>query len=157
MEINENKTKYMVTSTYEHKRKDGDLRIGNKTFEAVQSFQYLGNIIGNTNNNNKCIKERIMMGKKAYYANRQLVNSSLISRSSKLQIYRTLVRPESWALTMGEERALAVFERKILRKIHGPVKENELWRIRRNDELEAIIKGENIVGFIKCQRIGNFW
>jgi len=40
-----------------------------------------------------------------------------------------------------------------LRKIYGPVKENELWRIRRNDELEAIIKGENIARFIKCQRI----
>ena len=33
------------------------------------------------------------------------------------------------------------------------MKENELWRIRRNDELEVIIKGENIVRFIKCQRI----
>ena len=69
------------------------------------------------------------MGNKAYYANRQLVNSSLVSRSSKLQIYRTLVRPvitygsESWTLTMEEERTLAVFERKILWKIHGPVKE----------------------------------
>jgi hypothetical protein len=29
-------------------------------------------------------------------------------------------------LTMEEER---VFERKILRKIYGPVKEDELWRI----------------------------
>jgi hypothetical protein len=100
-----------------------------------------------------------MIGNKAYYGNRQLVNSSLISRNSKLQIYRTLVRPvvtcgsESWTLTMEEERVLAVYERKILRKIYGPVKENELWRIRRNDELETIIKGENIVGFIKCQRI----
>jgi len=100
MEINENKTKYMVTSTYEHGRNAGDLRIGNKTFAAVQSFQYLGNIICNTNNNNKCIKERIMMGNKAYYANRQLVNSSLISRNSKLQIYRTLVRP---VVTYGSE------------------------------------------------------
>jgi len=54
---------------------------------------------------------------------------------------------------MGEERALAVFDRKILREMYGPVKENELWRIGRNDELEAIIKGENIVRFIKCQRI----
>jgi len=35
---------------------------------------------------NKCIKERIMMGNKAYYANRQLVNRNLISRNSKLQI-----------------------------------------------------------------------
>jgi hypothetical protein len=54
---------------------------------------------------------------------------------------------------MEEERELAIFERKILRKIYGPVKENELWRIRQNDELEAIIKGKNIVRFIKCQRI----
>ena len=99
------------------------------------------------------------MGNKAYYANRQLFNSSLISRSSKLQIYHTLVHPgvtygsESWTLTMEEETALAVFERKILQKIYGPVKENELWRIWQNDELEATVKGENIVRFIKCQRI----
>jgi hypothetical protein len=33
------------------------------------------------------------------------------------------------------------------------MKENELWRIRRNDELEYIIKGENIVRFIKNQPI----
>jgi len=91
-----------------------------------------------------------MIGNKAYCANRQLVNSSLMSRNSKLQIYRTLVRPvvtcgsESWTLTMEEERPLAVFERKILRKIYGPVKENKLWRIRRNDELEAIIKKTRI-------------
>jgi len=149
----------MVTSTYEHRRNAENLRIGKKTFEAVQSFQYLGNIIGNTNSKSKCIIDRIMMGNKACYANRQLVNSSLISRSSKLQIYRTSVRPvvtcgsELWTLTVEEEIALAVFERKILRKIYGPVKENKLWRIRRNDELEAVIKGENIVRFIKYQRI----
>ena len=100
MEINEKKTKYMVTSTYEHRRNAGDLRIGNKTFEAVQSFQYLGNNTSNINNNNKCIKERIMMGNKVYYANRQLFNSSLISRNSKLQIYRTLVHP---VVTYGSE------------------------------------------------------
>jgi hypothetical protein len=52
-----------------------------------------------------------------------------------------------------KKRVLAVFERKILRKIYGPVKENELWRIQRNDELEDIIKGDNIVRFIKSQRI----
>jgi len=34
--------------------------------------------------------------------------------------------------------------------IYGPVKENESWRIQLNDELEAIIKGEKIVRFIKC-------
>jgi len=101
----------------------------------------------------------VIFGNKAFYANRQLVNSSLISRSSKLQIYCTSVRPvvaygsESWTLTMEEERALVIFERKILRKIYGPVKGNELWRIGGNDELEGIIKRENIVRFIKWQII----
>jgi hypothetical protein len=37
--------------------------------------------------------------------------------------------------------------------MYGPAKENELWRIRRNDKLEDIFKGENIVRFIKSQRI----
>jgi hypothetical protein len=59
----------------------------------------------------------------------------------------------NWPASMEEKRVLAVFERKILRKTYGPVKENELWRIRRSDELEDLIKGENIVRFIKSQRI----
>jgi hypothetical protein len=47
---------------------------------------------------------------------------------NKKYLYRTLVSPvvtygsESWTLSKEEERALAVFERKILRKIYGPVK-----------------------------------
>ena len=53
---------------------------------------------------------------------------------------------------MGQT-ALAVSERKNLRKIYGPVKENEIWRIRQNDELDDIIRRKNIVRFIKCQRI----
>ena len=87
------------------------------------------------------------------------IDNCLIAASYQETASCTLVHPvvtcgsESWTLTMEEERALAVFERKILRKIYEPVKENELWIIRRNDELEAIIKGENIVRFIKCQRI----
>jgi hypothetical protein len=39
------------------------------------------------------------------------------------------------ALTVKEDKTLAIFERKFLRKTHGAVKENELWRVRRNYEL----------------------
>ena len=93
-----------------------------------------------------------MMGNKSYYANSHIKKQQVADIphiGSPVVTYGS----ESWTLAMEEERALAVFERKILRKIYGPVKENELGRIRRNDELEAIIKGENIVWFIKCQRI----
>ena len=40
-----------------------------------------------------------------------------------------------------------------MRKRYGPVKENELRRTSQKDELEGIIKGQDIVRFIKCQRI----
>ena len=49
---------------------------------------------------------------------------------------------------------LMIFERKILRKIFGPTKEeNGLWRIKTNEELDELIKRKNIIRFIKSQRL----
>ena len=52
-----------------------------------------------------------------------------------------------------EEQALLIFERKILRRICGPKYENREWKSRTNRELEEISKGENIVKWIKGQRV----
>jgi hypothetical protein len=52
-----------------------------------------------------------------------------------------------------EDNALRMFERKIVRRIYGPVMENNGWRIRYNAELNTLLKGEDIVRFIKSQRI----
>jgi hypothetical protein len=56
-------------------------------------------------------------------------------------------------MTKKEEEALLIFERKIFRKIYGPKNKNGEWKIRTNRELEEISKGENIVKWIKGQRI----
>ena len=45
-------------------------------------------------------------------------------------------------------------KRKILRRIYGPKYENGEWKSRTNQELEEITKGENIVRWIRGQRIG---
>jgi hypothetical protein len=45
-----------------------------------------------------------------------------------------------------------VFERKILRRIFGPTKENHIWRIKTNEELDKLMKHRNIVNYIKAQR-----
>jgi GTP1/Obg family GTP-binding protein len=46
-----------------------------------------------------------------------------------------------------------MFERKINRRIYRPVTENNVWRIRYNEELNALLKGEYTVRCIKSQRI----
>jgi hypothetical protein len=39
---------------------------------------------------------------------------------------------ETWAATESELQKLLIFERKILRKIYGPGKDQDNWRIRTN-------------------------
>ena len=47
-----------------------------------------------------------------------------------------------------------IFERKIIRKIFGPTRtDNGYWRIKTNQEINDILKGQNIIGFIKKQRL----
>jgi hypothetical protein len=42
-----------------------------------------------------------------------------------------------------------VFARQIFRRIYGPVQTEEGWRVRNNDELEKLMRGEDIVNYIK--------
>jgi len=46
-----------------------------------------------------------------------------------------------------------IFERKIFRRIYGRKYENGEWKSRTKRELEGMSKGENIVKWIKGQRI----
>ena len=46
------------------------------------------------------------------------------------------------------------FERKVMRKIYGPTRtEDGYWRIKTNQEINDKLKGQNIIGFIKKQRL----
>jgi hypothetical protein len=52
---------------------------------------------------------------------------------------------------------LSVFERKILKKIFGPTKEdNGIWRIKTNMALDELIKHRNIINYVKAQRVSWF-
>jgi hypothetical protein len=53
-----------------------------------------------------------------------------------------------------KKQRLRIFERRILRKIFGPVKnEGGSWRIKVNYEMNKLIENTDIVRFIKGRRI----
>jgi hypothetical protein len=60
---------------------------------------------------------------------------------------------ETWTMTRKEGQALLIYERKIFGRICGPKYEDGKWKSRTNRELEELSKGENIVKWIKRQRI----
>ena len=66
------------------------------------------------------------------YANQKFFKSRLVTKYSKLKLYRTVIRPivtyalETWVLKETTIRKLLVFERKILRRIFGPTKEKHI-------------------------------
>ena len=47
-----------------------------------------------------------------------------------------------------------IFERKVMRKIFGPTGSDDgCWRNKTNQEINDRLKGQNIIGFIKKQRL----
>jgi hypothetical protein len=60
---------------------------------------------------------------------------------------------ETWVLKETIIQKLLLFERKILRRIFGPTKENQIWRVKANEELDKLIKHKNIINYIKAQRL----
>jgi len=113
-------------------------------------------VVNTDNSVEEDIKERIAAGNRAYHVHRKLFTSKLISQNVKLQIYNTLFRPtvtyasKTWVLKTNMINKLMIFERRIMRKIFGPTRTNDdYWRIKTNQEINKILKGQNIIGFIK--------
>ena len=111
--------------------------------EVVDEFVYLGSLVTTDNDTSREIQRRIMAGNRSYFGLRRALRSNRVRRQTKLIIYKTLIRPvvlyghETWTLFVEDQRALGVFERKVLCTIYGGVQmEDGCWRRRMNHELE---------------------
>jgi hypothetical protein len=51
---------------------------------------------------------------------------------------------ETWVIKETILHKLLVFEGKILRRIFGPTKGNQIWRVNTNEELDKLIKHKKI-------------
>jgi hypothetical protein len=131
LEINAEKTKYMIMSRYPNSGQSQNIRIANESFENVAEFKYLGTTLTNQNDIHDEIKSRLNSGNASYYSVQNLLSFRLISRNLNIKIYKTVILPvvlcgcETWSLTVREEHRLRVFENGVLRKIFGPEREED--------------------------------
>jgi len=113
LEVNVDKTKYMVM-------------FGDRSFEVLEEFKYLGTTLTNQNYIQEEIKSRLKSGNACYHSVQNLMPSSFLSKNLKIKIYRTIILHvvlygcETWSLVWREERRLRVFENRVLRRIFGP-------------------------------------
>jgi hypothetical protein len=76
-----------------------------------------------------------------------------------MRLYKTLIRPviaygsEVCVMNKCDEAMINIFERKILRKIFGSVREGDHWRARYNNELYGLHTEQDIVSYIKVGRM----
>jgi hypothetical protein len=56
---------------------------------------------------------------------------------------------ETWAVTEVDMKRLGTWERKILRRTHGPVVEQGIWRVRNDQKMRKLYKDVDIVADIK--------
>jgi len=126
LEVNTDKTKYMVMSQDQNAGQSHSMKSDNSFFERVEEFRYLGTTLTNQNSIQEEIKSRLKSGNASYHSLQNLLSSSLLSKNLKFKIYRTIILPvvlygcETWSLTLREERWLRVVENRVLWRIYGP-------------------------------------
>jgi hypothetical protein len=59
LEVNAEKTKYMVTSRNQNAGQNHNIKLDNKSFERVEQFKYLGTNLTNQNSIQEEIKNRL--------------------------------------------------------------------------------------------------
>jgi hypothetical protein len=144
--INENKTKFMIVSRKEHPQ--SAITIKDMSFKRIWNHKYLVVDINSQADCHEEIHRRITAGNKCYYSLVQLFKSKKLSRKIVLYFYG------AWASAKSDENKLMIFERKILRRIFGPKRNEESsYEIRSNRELNALFNEPSIVAILKSQRI----
>jgi hypothetical protein len=133
------------------------LQIAVLSFERVEQFKYLETTLTNRNSIQEEIKSRLKSGNACYHSVQDLLSYSLLSKNTKIKIYRTIILSvvlygcETWSVTLREEHRLRVFENRVLWRIFGPKRDGVTgeWRRLHNEELNDLYSSPNINRVIK--------
>ena len=131
----------------------------------MEEFTYLGTTLTNQNSIQEETKSKLKSGNSCYHSVQNLLSSSLLSKNFNIMIYRTIILSlvlygcETWSLILREERRLRMFEKRVLRRIFGPKRDEETveWRKLHKKELNDLYCSPNILRVRKSRIIRWAW
>jgi hypothetical protein len=82
LEVNAEKTKYMLMSRNQNAVQDNNIKLDNQSFERVEHFKYLGTTLTNQNSIQEEIKSRLKSGSACYHSVQDLLFFSLLSKNT---------------------------------------------------------------------------
>jgi len=77
LEVNADKTKYMIMSRDQNAGQIHNIKIDNSSFERVEEFKYLGTTLTNQNSIHEEIKSRLKPGNACYHSVQNLLSSKI--------------------------------------------------------------------------------
>jgi hypothetical protein len=83
LEVNVEKTKYMLVSRDKSAGQNWDINIGNRSFQYVSQFEYLGTTVTNQNLIQEEIKRRLNSDNACYHSVQNLLSFCLLSKKYK--------------------------------------------------------------------------
>jgi hypothetical protein len=86
LEVNAEKTKYVVTSQNQNAGQNHNVKIYSKCFERVEEFKCLGATITNRNSIHEEIKSRWKSGNAWYHSVKNLLSSRLLPKNTKIRV-----------------------------------------------------------------------
>ena len=93
LEVNADKTKYLVMSRDQNAGRSRSIKTDNRSLERVEEFRYLGITFTHQNSIHEEIKSRLNSGNACYHLVQNLLSSLLLSRNLKIGIYRIIILP----------------------------------------------------------------
>jgi hypothetical protein len=83
----------MLLSCHQNAEENHDIKIGNRAFENVAQFKYLGTTVTNQNLIQKEIKSRLNSDDACYLSVHKLLSSCLLSKNVNIRIYKIIIWP----------------------------------------------------------------
>jgi hypothetical protein len=115
----------MLLSRHQNAGQNHNIQIGDRSFENVTQFKYLGTAATNQNFIHEVIKSTLNSGIACYHSLQNALSCRLLSKNVKIKICKTVLLPVvlygcgTKPLALKGKHRLKAFENRMLRRIFG--------------------------------------